>query len=476
MAGSFLGAVEATIVSTAMPTVVDQLGGLAHYSWVFSAYILTSTVTMPLWGKLSDLYGRRPFYLASIGLFVLGSALSGAAQSMTELIVYRAIQGLGAGGLLPLGMTIIGDLYTLEERARMQGLFSSVWGIASVIGPLVGGLITEQWSWRWVFFLNLPLGAGAAALAMLGLPRLAPGRRPRIDFAGVGLLVASLSLFMVALTQTADRAGSLPPAGVVLMYVAAVVLGARFVIVERRAAEPILPLDLLVDPFVSRVTLCSFLLGVAMFGSVSFVPLFIQSAMGGTATEAGSAMTPLLMGWVLMSIVTGRVLPRLGHRPVIGAGLTCITAGFVGLSATTHDSPLWSVYAALALVGLGLGMAVLALMLALQASVERSRLGVATSLGAFSRSMGGAVGVALLGAVVAFSLPTGGTIGPVDMELALHRAFVVATALALAALVTALRIPRIVPARPAPATGTPPPEPLARGRAGRDAGRARPAV
>lgn len=445
MGGNFLAAVEATIVSTAMPTVVGSLGGLSHYSWVFSGYILASTVTMPLWGKLSDVYGRRPFYLGSIGLFVIGSALSGMAQTMTQLIVFRTIQGLGAGGLIPLGMTIIGELYTLEERSRMQGLFSGVWGLASIIGPLVGGLITQALSWRWVFYLNLPLGVLAASLVMSGLPHSTRRSGAPVDSVGAVLLVGAISALLIALGQTgvSDRVLSTPV--VVGLYLAATLLGAAFLRVERRVPDPIVPLSLLSDRLVAAVTVSGFLMGVAMFGALSFVPLFVQSAMGGTATQAGSAMTPLLLGWVATSMIAGRLLPRFGYRPLILTGLSVVSCGFVGLLTVTRSSPLAWLYLFVGLMGIGMGTAMLSLMLALQNAVTRAHLGIATSLSAFTRSIGGAIGVAVMGTVVSASLPLGGSSSPEAMEAALHRAFLVGALACGASLVSALRVPAGLP-------------------------------
>lgn len=456
MSGNFLAAVEATIVSTAMPTVVGSLGGLSHYSWVFSGYILASTVTMPLWGKMSDIYGRRPFYLASIGLFVLGSALSGMAQSMTQLIVFRTIQGLGAGGLIPLGMTIIGELYTIEERGRMQGLFSGVWGLASILGPLVGGLITQAFSWRWVFYLNLPLGIMAAALVMSGLPPSTRKSRMPVDAAGAVLLVGAISALLIALGQTgvSDRVLSAPV--VVGLYGAATLLGGWFLSVERRAQDPIMPLALLGDRLVSAVTVSGFLLGVAMFGALSFVPLFVQTVMGGTATQAGSAMTPLLLGWVMTSLIAGRLLPKFGYRPLILTGLSLVSCGFVGLLSVTRGSGLGWLYLYVGLMGVGMGGAMLSLMLALQNAVTRAHLGIATSLSAFTRSIGGAIGVAVMGAVVSAALPVGGQTSPEAMEAALHRAFLVGAIACAASLLSALRVPPGSPATLAARASGPP--------------------
>jgi EmrB/QacA subfamily drug resistance transporter len=447
LGGSFLAAIEATIVATAMPTVVDQLGGLAHYSWVFSGYILTSTVTMPLWGKLSDLYGRRRFYLAAVGLFLLGSALCGAATSMLQLVLFRAVQGLGAGGLLPLGMTILGDLYTFRERARTQGLFSGVWGVASIVGPLVGGYITDQLSWRWVFYLNLPFGVVAATLVGVSLVEPAQHGKPRIDYRGAALLTTAVSALLVALGQTGADGAILTGWQVATLYAIAIVLGAAFWRVEIASPEPIVPLDLLKDRLVAATTLAGFLVGIAMFGAISFVPLFVQAALGGSASEAGRVLSPLLLGWVTMSIVTGRILPRLGFRPVILGGLTLICLGFLGLLRVKHGTPPSALFLDLGLMGLGMGMTMLSLLLALQQAVPRSRLGVATSIGQFTRSVGGAVGVAMMGAVVSASLPPGGEHQPALMEVALHRAFVAGAIVAGIAFAAGWRVPGGVPDR-----------------------------
>src|SRR3954464_3566228 len=234
MTGMFLAALEATVVSTAMPTVIASLGGLSHYSWVFSAYLITSTVTVPVWGKLSDLYGRRLFYQLGIAVFLLGSILSGMSTSMTQLIAFRAIQGLGAGALIPLGMTIIGDVYTLQERARMQAIFSGVWGLSSVVGPVVGGFITDQLSWRWVFYINVPFGLAAAVIMQLALKEPKRRERPAIDYAGAALLMAAITLLMLALVEGGATLATLLAAQNVALFAGALVLGVMFIWVERR--------------------------------------------------------------------------------------------------------------------------------------------------------------------------------------------------------------------------------------------------
>src|SRR6266850_5309089 len=315
--GMTLGALEATVVSTAMPTVIATLGGLAHYSWVFSAYLLTSTAAVPIWGRLSDLYGRRRMYLAGIAVFLVGSALSGAAGSMEQLIVFRAIQGLGAGAIIPLSMTMVGELYTLEERARTQALFSGVWGIASIGGPLVGGYVTDVLSWRWVFYLNLPFGILALIVFALAYPRHARIRGVRVDWTGAALLFGGIVALLVALS---DATASPWP-----WLVAAAALLVNFVYVERRVDEPILPLDLFESPLISLSNVVVFMLGIAMFGAIAFVPLFVQVVMGGTATEAGQALTPLFLGWVLTSVLGARLTVRAGYRPVALTGAALLT-------------------------------------------------------------------------------------------------------------------------------------------------------
>jgi EmrB/QacA subfamily drug resistance transporter len=404
MTGMFLAALEATVVGTAMPTVIAALGGLNHYSWVFSAYLVTSTVTVPVWGKLSDLYGRRLFYQLGIGIFLLGSVLSGLSASMTQLIVFRALQGLGAGALVPLGMTIIGDIYTVRERARMQALFSGVWGLSSVVGPVAGGFITDQLSWRWVFYINLPVGLAAALIIGLALREPRRASRAAVDYAGAGLLMAAITLLMLALVEGGGSVAALVAPRNLALLAAAGLLGVLFWRVERRAAEPIIPFELLRNRVVAVSVAAGFMAGVAMFGAISFVPLFAQGALGATATEAGSLLTPLMLSWVGMSVVGGRLLLRVGYRPTTIVGFALLTVGFVFLSLFQRETARVWLYFDLVLIGAGLGLTMLTLLIAVQQSVARAQLGVATSLNQFSRSIGGAVGVAVLGAVLTAGL------------------------------------------------------------------------
>jgi EmrB/QacA subfamily drug resistance transporter len=457
--GMSLGALEATVVGTAMPTVIATLGGLAHYSWVFSAYLLTSTASVPIWGRLSDLYGRRRLYLAGIGVFVLGSALSGAATSMTQLIIFRAIQGLGAGAVIPLSMTIIGELYALEERARTQAIFSGVWGVASILGPLVGGYITDTVSWRWVFYLNLPLGALATGVIAWAYP---PGTRTSaatVDWLGAALLFGGVTTLLVAVGGATTT--MLP------WLIATATLFAALVYVERRAPHPILPLDLFRHRVVSYSLVVVFMTGMAMFGAIAFVPLFVQGVLGGTATQAGQVLTPLFLGWVLTSIVSARLTVRIGYRPVAVSGVAFMCASFAWLALLDTDVTLFTLFAAVFILGCGMGLSMLSLLLAVQHGVDRSQLGLATSLNQFSRSVGAVVGVAAMGAMLArglsgFDMPGGVQAmsasalkldGPARLQFAhaLSRVFAVGGVLSGVGLVVSFFLPRVDFSRGVPA-------------------------
>ena len=404
MTGMFIAALEATVVGTAMPTVIASLGGLNHYSWVFSAYLVTSTVTVPVWGKLSDLYGRRLLYQIGIGVFLLGTLLSGVSTSMTQLIIFRAIQGLGAGALVPLGMTIIGDTFTVEERAKMQAYFSGVWGFSSIIGPVIGGFITDQISWRWVFFVNLPIGVAAALIIGIALKEPVRDRRPKIDYAGSVLLMTAISLMMLAMVE--GESGGLFSRQNILVGIGSLILLALFVWVEKRAADPIIPFDLFRNRTILIAVIAGFLGGVAMFGAISFIPLFAQGSLGFSATEAGSLLTPLMLTWVTMSVIGGRLLLRVGYKPITIAGYAALTLGFILLALVDRDTNRVWLYVDLMLIGAGLGFSMLTLLIAVQQAVERGKLGIATSLNQFSRSIGGAIGVAVMGAVLTASLMT----------------------------------------------------------------------
>jgi EmrB/QacA subfamily drug resistance transporter len=376
-----------------MPTVIATLGGLAHYSWVFSAYLLTSTASVPIWGRLSDLYGRRRMYLIGVAVFLVGSVMSGAATNMTGLIVARALQGLGAGAIIPLSMTIIGELYALAERARTQALFSGVWGVASIAGPLVGGYVTDALSWRWVFYLNVPFSLFCLGVIALAYPPSRGAKPVRVDWLGATLLFLGVSTLLLAL---GDGTGP-----TMLWVIVTVVLLGWFVVVERRAPEPILPIDLLRHPVMARTIGVVFLVGFALFGAIAFIPLFVQVVLAGSATQAGQVLTPLFLGWVIMSVVSARATVRLGYRVVSITGSVLITCGFGGLVLLGPESPRWVLLTSCFVTGAGMGLQMLSLLLAVQHGIDRSRLGIATSLNQFSRSVGAAVGVSVMGALLA---------------------------------------------------------------------------
>ena len=399
MTGMLLAALEATVVGTAMPTIVAALGGLAHYSWVFSAYLLTSTVTVPVWGKLSDLFGRRRLFQIGVAVFLVGSAACGFSQTMTQLILARAVQGLGAGALVPLAMTIVGDIFTLHERAKMQGLFSGVWGISSIFGPLVGGFITDQLSWRWVFLLNLPVGIAAAIIIGVALREPPRHERPSIDYLGATVLILAVTILLLVLGATTIATQR-------NLILIALVIGSLFwfIHIERRAKDPVVPLALFRNRVVAVAVSVGFLAGIAMFAAITFVPLLAQGVLGATATQAGSFLTPLMLSWVLVSIIGGRLLIRFGSRVLVTLGLVLMFAGFVALSTFTALTPRMLLVLELILIGAGLGLVMLTLLIASQHSVQREQLGITTSLNQFSRSIGGALGVAILGAVLAAGL------------------------------------------------------------------------
>lgn len=403
MLGLFLGAMESTAVATAMPTVIASLGGLEIYSWVFSSYILAATISMPLWGKCADLYGRRAAYLTGLATFLVGSILSGLTTSMAWLIVFRTVQGLGGGALIPLGMTIIADLYGLEERARMQGYFSSVWGLASIVGPLIGGFLTDHLSWRWVFFVNVPFGVLAGVVLGSALARLSrPRARVSVDVRGALLLTGGMTALLVALVE-GGRRGGFRAAHWALLLLAGVLL-VLFAAWERRTPEPLLPLRLFGNRMFRAAAISGFLTGMAMFGTISFIPLFVQGVLGGTATEAGTALTPFVLGWVTLSVVSARLLLKVGYRWPVVVGMLCLAVAFLLMSHMGLGTSRAVIMRNMLLAGMGMGLIMVPLLIAVQNAVPKRDLGAATAATTFFRSIGGAVGVAAMGAVLSSQL------------------------------------------------------------------------
>jgi EmrB/QacA subfamily drug resistance transporter len=400
MLSLFLASMESTVVATAMPTIVGQLGGLSIYSWVFSGYLLAMTTMVPIFGKLSDQLGKRPVYAAAMALFLAGSVLCGQAQSMVQLIIFRVLQGLGAGGVLPLAFTIIGALFDYKQRARMQGLFSSVWGVSSIVGPLLGGFLVDQVSWRWIFYINLIPGFLATALIWLGWTDDArsPSAGPvRIDYLGAGVLSASVIALLGGLFTLSTGAGW------VLIALSA---GLALTLwgVERRAEDPVLPLRLFRERLFAVASTHGLLSGCAMFGSIAFVPLFVQAVLGTTATAAGVTLIPFMLGWVTASIIGSRLLLRIGYRVIAVTGMASLTVGAFLMSRVGPQTSQSGLLVNLAMMGIGMGLSVPSLTIAVQTAVPRQALGTATSTLQFARSIGGAIGVSVMGTVLSLRL------------------------------------------------------------------------
>jgi EmrB/QacA subfamily drug resistance transporter len=459
MLSLFLASMESTVVATAMPTIVGQLGGLEHYSWVFSAFMLASTTTVPIYGKLSDIYGRRNLYVFAMALFLVGSVLCGWANSMTTLIFARAIQGIGAGGIMPLAFILIGEMFTLEQRAKMQGFFSGVWGVSSVVGPLLGGFLVDQLSWRWIFYINVLPGLLAAALvAFAWRDQVRSHERPAIDYAGAILLTVSVVMLLLGLMESGAYTW--------ILIAGAIVLFVLLIWVERRAADPILPLQLFRDGLFSTATAHGILTGWALFGSISFIPLFVQAVMGTSATQAGITITPMLLGWVTASIIGTRLLLRIGYRKLGLIGTATFTVGAFLMSRAGMNSSQISLMIFVTLMGIGMGLSIPAFLIAVQTSVQRRQLGTATSTLQFSRSIGGTLGVSVMGAALSARLASNLIASHLDLELvrqlldplpgsdvviaegarvamadAIHLVFVIAFVAAALAMVTVLFTP-----------------------------------
>lgn len=395
-----LASLDQTIVATALPTIVGELGGLDQLSWVVTAYLLAATVSMALWGRISDLYGRKRLFQAAIVIFLAGSALSGVAQSIGELIGFRALQGLGAGGLMTLAMAIVADIIAPRERGRYQGYIQMVFVLASVAGPLLGGLFVDHLSWRWVFYVNLPIGAVALAVisTTLHLPAGADGQR-RIDYLGAALLGAGLTCVLL-LTTWGGQQYAWDSAEIVGLGAAAVVLLLGFVAQERRTPEPILPLRLFSEPVFNVVSLVLLLATCAFFAVIVFIPLFLQAVTGASATGSGLLLLPLLLAATTSTAVSGRLISRTGRYKVFpAAGLALMAVGLFLLSRMDAATSRATASAFLIVFGLGFGMVSQVLTLAIQNAVERRDLGIATASANLFRALGGSVGVAVFGAI-----------------------------------------------------------------------------
>ncbi|MDA8274241.1 MAG: MDR family MFS transporter [Actinomycetota bacterium] len=399
--GMLLAALDQTVVATALPTIVGDLGGASHIAWIVTAYLLASTVSTPLWGKLGDLYGRKWFFQAAIVIFLVGSAMSGLSQTLGMLIVFRAIQGLGAGGLIVGAQAIIGDVVSPRERGKYQGLFGAVFAVTTVIGPLLGGFLTQHASWRWVFYLNLPLGAVALVVTAAVLPSDQVRIKRVVDWTGSVLLTLSVTalILVASLGGITFAWGSTP---IITLAVVGVVLLGVWALVERRATEPILPLKLFANRVFSAASAIGFVVGFALFGAVTFLPVFLQVAKGTDPTMSGLQLLPLMLGMLVTSVVSGFLISRWGRYkvfPVVGSAL--MTLGLFLLSTVTATTPDLLMYLDMVVMGLGLGGVMQVLVIAVQNAVDHRDLGVATAGATFFRSIGGSFGTAVFGAIFA---------------------------------------------------------------------------
>ena len=385
---TFLVSLDTSVIATAMPTVIGQIGGIQLYAWVFSAYLLTSTVSVPIYGKLADLYGRKPVFLVATTIFLVSSMLCGQSQSMEQLIVFRLLQGVGAGGMLPITQTVLGDLYSLEERARITGLFSSVWGISGLLGPAIGGFLTEHASWRWAFYVNSPLCILSILLIGRFLHERIEHKRHRIDYLGAIILSAAVVALLVGLqNQTLE------------LYLVAAVLVPVFVWQERRATEPLVPLYLFGQRIIGVSTLGAVFTGWLLFSQTTFLPPFVQGVLGATPTIAGFVMAGSSIGWPLASWVGGRLVLRWGFRASCMLGAVVLATGYALLWRMPPDAPLWYPTLTQFITGAGFGFASLVFILAAQNAVGWQQRGVVTGANQFARSIGGTIGVSIAGAI-----------------------------------------------------------------------------
>ncbi|CAN5229140.1 MDR family MFS transporter [soil metagenome] len=455
MLGIGLVAIDATILATAVPAVVDDLGGFTQFPWLFSVYLLAQAISVPIYGKLADMVGRKPVMLTGIGLFVLGSVLCGLAWSMPALIAFRLLQGLGAGAVQPMGMTIVGDIYSVAERAKVQGYIASVWAIASVVGPAMGGLFVDYLSWRWIFFVNVPLGLAAAWVLWHKFDEKTVRGKHRIDYAGAALLTLGGTLLLLGLLEGGvmwswDSSTSL----VILVAAAALLVG--FVAVERRASEPILPLWIFGVRVLNSANVSLLLVGVLMMGLSTYVPLYAQGVLGTSALTAGFALAAMTIGWPITASLAGRFYLTIGFRATMTMGASFVIAGCILLITVGAESSIWHLAAACFVIGMGLGFVASPAMIAAQSSVNWRQRGVVTGASMFSRSVGSAVGVAAFGAVANAAVaarmgtkhPDLQNLSAAVLDPAIQRVFIGAAGASLLLLVSVAFMIKTLPAQP----------------------------
>ncbi|HEX6109863.1 MAG TPA: MDR family MFS transporter [Ktedonobacteraceae bacterium] len=398
--GMLLAALDQTIVGTALPRIVANLGGLDHYAWVVTAYLLASTVSIPIWGKLSDIYGRRTFFILGMVIFLIGSALAGTSQDMTQLIIYRSIQGLGAGAMMPIAMAIIGDIFPPAERGKWQGLIVAVFGLASIVGPTLGGWITDNWGWRWVFYVNMPVGIIAILTAGFVLPKFVNKRKHIIDYLGAITLVAGAVPLLLAFSW----AGSQYSWGswqIISLFIFSVAMLVSFFLIEMRAAEPIISPQLFKNSIFTTSTIAMFLVSAGLFGAILYLPLFVQGVLGESATNSGIVLTPLMLGFMFSSIVGGQLLSRTGRYKILAMGGFVVAAvGMFLLSRMTPATSQGEVVRNMIITGLGIGVMMSLFTIVVQNAFPYRQLGEVTASLTFFRSIGSTIGVAVMGTIM----------------------------------------------------------------------------
>ncbi|MDJ0392584.1 MDR family MFS transporter [Rhodococcus sp. G-MC3] len=441
MLSTSLVALDSTIIATAVLSIVGDLGGFSQFPWLFSIYLLAQAVSVPIYGKLADLFGRKKIMLWGIGVFLIGSILCGLAWSMPALIAFRAIQGLGAGAVQPMSITIAGDIYTLRERAKVQGYLASVWAISSVLGPALGGIFSEFLSWRWIFFVNIPL-CGLAAWMLIR--RFHEGemtrRKPKIDYLGAGLLTVGAAAILLALLE-GGQSWSWFSAISMSIFALGIASLALFAWQQTRAEEPILPLWVFTRRVLVVSSTVSLLVGAIVLGLTSYVPTFVQGVLGTGAIVAGFSLATLTMGWPIAASMSGRVYLRFGFRATATTGAAITVVGTAMATLITADSQIWQVAAMCFVVGLGMGLAASPTLIAAQSSVDWEERGVATSTNMFARSIGSAVGVAIFGAVVNSRISGPGDPDPSQLSDAIHLVFLGIVGAAVLMLVAATLMP-----------------------------------
>jgi MFS family permease len=444
MLSTGLVAIDSTIVATAVPSIVRDVGGFESFPWLFSAYLLAQAVSVPIYGKLSDMLGRKPIILAGIGLFLLGSILCGIAWSMPALIAFRALQGLGAGAVLPVSITIAGDIYSVEERAKVQGYLASVWAVSSVVGPSLGGIFASLGIWRGIFLVNVPLCLLAGWMLLRTLHENVERAKHRVDYAGAALLAGSLTLLILGALQGGQAWEWNSPVGIGVFAVGAVLL-VLFLLVERRAAEPVLPTWVVSRRLLGTTALVSFGVGAVMIGLTSYVPTFLEGALSTSPLIAGLALAALTLGWPISASQAGRLYLRIGFKPTALIGIAVTVAGLLVLTLTSATPNVALIATSCFVVGLGLGLVATPTLISAQSSVEWNERGVVTSTNMFARSIGSALGVAVFGAIAnsVYATTAGGNGEAPAVVAASGAVFLAALAAGLLTVAAVLAMPAV---------------------------------